>query len=239
MGDTTGIEWTEHTWNPWHGCTKVSPGCKFCYMYAEKNRYKQDPRVTVRSSKGTFGQPLRRHGPKATKGVPGTWRWPDGDMVFTCSWSDWFIESADAWRDDAWAVVKSRPGLDFQILTKRPENILARLPADWGTGYPNVWLGVSAEDQEHADLRVPVLRDIPAAVRFASLEPLLGPIVLPERSGLDWVIVGGESGKYSRPMKPEWARDIRDQCDAEGIRFFFKQWGAFDEGGARVGKKKA
>jgi protein gp37 len=160
-------------------------------------------------------------------------------MVFTCSWSDWFIEAADAWRDDAWDVIRTRPALNFQILTKRPENIIDRLPADWGEGWPNVWLGVSAEDQKHADLRIPVLRDVPAAVRFASLEPLLGPVVIPDRSDLDWVIVGGESGPGSRPMKLDWAREIRDQCDAEDIAFFFKQWGAHDEVGSKVGKRKS
>jgi protein gp37 len=239
MGERTGIEWTHHTWNPWQGCAKVSPGCKFCYMFSDKTRYGQDPRVVVRSSDQTFNQPIASFGPTSTKGTPGDWKWSSGSMVFTCSWSDWFHKGADAWRDDAWAIVRSRPDLFFQILTKRPENVASRLPADWGEGYPNVWLGTSVENQEYADKRIPILAEIPAAVRFLSAEPLLGPIRLPDTPSFDWVIVGGESGPNARPMGPEWARVIRDYCDNHDIPFFFKQWGAFSESGDRVGKKKA
>jgi len=240
MGDATGIEWTSKTWNPWQGCTKVSPGCKHCYMFAEKTWYGQDPAVVVRSSPQTFNSPISVHGANATKGVPGSWKWEDGKMVFTCSWSDWFHKNADAYRDDAWAIIKARPGLHFQILTKRPENIASRLPADWGPeGYPNVWLGVSVESQEYADKRIPVLSEIPAAVRFLSMEPLLAPVALSGTENIDWIIVGGESGRKARPMDPAWARMIRDHCDEENIPFFFKQWGAHDAVGKRVGKKVA
>jgi protein gp37 len=240
MGETTNISWTGHTWNPWQGCTKVSPGCAHCYMYRDKKKYGQDPTTVVRSKPPTFNKPLG---------------WKEPALVFTCSWSDWFHEDADAWRDEAWAIVKATPHLTYQILTKRPERILEHLPADWGEGYANVWLGTSVENQHFADIRIPLLLRVPAVVRFLSCEPLLGPIDLYldyldrdpndehvfwwhnpkqphpcdyacsgfETTGLHWVIVGGESGPGFRVMDHEWARSIRDQCIEENIPYFFKQ----------------
>lgn len=186
MGEQTAIQWTTHTLNFWHGCRKVSAGCRFCYMYRDKERYGQDPAVVVRSSPQTFNAAVATHGrdkvdvETGTLAPKGSWKWPDGGRVFTCSWSDFFIEEADAWRADAWDVIRRRPGLTWQILTKRPELIRDRLPPDWGGGggYPNVWLGISVEDQKAADARIPLLTEIPAAVRFLSIEPLLGPVDL-------------------------------------------------------------
>jgi protein gp37 len=228
MGERSGIEWTEATWNPWHGCLKVSPGCKNCYMYTEKARYGQDPMLVVRS-KTLFNEPLKW----VRSGKPPK-------FCFTCSWSDFFIEQADDWRAEAWQVIKATPEITYQILTKRPERIVAHLPADWGAGYPNVWLGVSAEDQEYADKRIPLLLSVPAQVRWISAEPLLGPIDLEPylgnrefvdfKQGLNWVVVGGESGPGARPMHPEWARELRDQCTSVGVAFFFKQWGEYKPG---------
>jgi protein gp37 len=233
MGEATGISWTDHTWNPWHGCIKISPGCARCYMYREKIRYGQDPRQVVRS-KTTFNAPLK---------------WSNG-RVFTCSWSDFFIEQADEWRGEAWDVIRRTPHLTYQILTKRPERILEHLPADWGKGWPNVWLGVSAEDQKHAEARIPQLLDVPAVVRFLSAEPLLGPIDLSfpikvfecrechfdgstefsktccHCSRLDWVIIGGESGPKARPMEIAWAYRLISQCKAADVKVFMKQIGA-------------
>jgi protein gp37 len=245
VGDNTAIEWTDATWNPWQGCTKVSPACKFCYMYRDKLRYGQDPATVIRSSRATFRKPLART-------QDGAWRWPDGDLVFTCSWSDWFHEDADAWRDEAWEVIRQRPGLVFQILTKRPERIEAHLPADWNGGWPNVWLGVTVEDQQRAEERLPALWRVPAAVRFVSIEPLLGPVDLrtvkapldtyplvvdylhvePDGTpgGLDWVITGGESGAHARPMAAAWLRSLRDQCISAGVPHLFKQWGEWAPG---------
>jgi protein gp37 len=208
-------------------------------MFSEKTWYGQNPKVVIRSKPGTFDSPIARFGPRSTKGTPGEYRWVSGGMVFTCSWSDWFHPDADAWRDDAWAIVKSRPDLIFQVLTKRPELVLERLPKDWGDGYPNVWMGVSVEDQKRVDLRIPQLEAIPAAVRFLSVEPLLERVILPTGAEIDWVIVGGESGARARVMDPDWAREVRDYCDREKIAFFFKQWGAYNDAGKRVGKKKA
>lgn len=225
MAENSSIQWTQHTWNPWQGCKKVSPGCKYCYMYRDKKRWKQDPKTVVRSVPTTFTKPLR---------------WHDAAMVFTCSWSDWFIDEADEWRPEAWDIIKSTPHLTYQILTKRPERIIENLPPDWGEGYPNVWLGVSAENQETFNERVPILAEVPARVRFLSIEPMLEPIRFSDVmvSGMfkrpfdkiGWVIVGGESGneegefKY-RPCNVEWMEVIVNSCVSLNIPVFVKQMG--------------
>ncbi|MDP9961663.1 DUF5131 family protein [Chryseobacterium lathyri] len=129
--EKTKIQWTEATWNPWHGCKKVSPGCKFCYMYRDKDRYGQDPTMVLKS-KMTFKQPLK---------------WKDPQLIFTCSWSDWFIEEADAWRNEAWGIIRKTPQHTYQILTKRPERIKDNLP-DCFNELNNVLIGVSVESQE-------------------------------------------------------------------------------------------
>ncbi len=157
----TNISWTNYTHNFWYGCKKVSPGCRYCYAEREMKRFGKDFN-TVTRAKG-FISPLM---------------WKEPSMVFVNSWSDFFIEEADDWRDEAWDIICRTPQLTYQILTKRPENILSRLPDDWGDGYPNVWLGVSAENQENADKRIPLLIQIPSIVYFVSCEPLLGPIDL-------------------------------------------------------------
>lgn len=146
-----------------------------------------------------------------------------GPLVFTCSWSDFFIEQADEWRAEAWEIIRRTPNLTYQILTKRPENIAARLPDDWGKGWPNVWLGVSIENQQYAH-RADELREIPALTRFISAEPLLGAILL-NLKGFNWVITGGESGSGFRPADINWFRIIRDQCGHNGVQYFHKQNG--------------
>lgn len=207
MGNKTGIEWTEATWNPWHGCLQVSPGCAHCYMYREKIRYGQDPTKIVRS-KTRFTDPLK---------------WKEPRLVFTCSWSDWFIGQADAWRDDAWDVIRRTPQHTYQILTKRPERIAEHLPQDWP--FPNVWLGVSVENPRFY-WRIGKLQDVhPVAVRFLSVEPMLAPMPDLPLGGISWVIVGGESGPMARPMNVEWAREVRDACAKLGVKFFMKQLG--------------
>lgn len=208
MGQKTGISWTGATWNPWHGCIKVSSGCKNCYMYRDKERFGQDPRQVVKS-KTAFNSPLK---------------WTEPRLIFTCSWSDFFIEEADEWRAEAWEIIKNTPQHTYQILTKRPERIIECLPKDWGDGYENVWLGVSVEDEFH-NWRAQMLSTTPAKVRFISAEPLIGPIDSLWLTRIHWVIAGGESGPDFRPMKPEWATLIRDQCRRFGVAFFHKQNG--------------
>lgn len=209
MAKDSAIEWTDGTWNPWRGCQKVSPGCDNCYMFPGQKRYGNDPSTVVRAAKATFNAPLKYKGPM---------------KVFTCSWSDFFIKEADEWRDDAWKIIKATPHLTYLILTKRPELIADRLPDDWGAGYQNVWLGVTAENQEQAAARIPLLLETPAAKRFVSIEPMLeGVEVYYWLPFLDWVVLGGESGPGARPVHPSWVRSVKDDCKAADVPFFFKQ----------------
>lgn len=214
MGETSAIEWTDATWNPWQGCVKVSAGCKNCYMYRDKARYGQDGRDIHRSSPATFNAPLR---------------WKEPQRVFTCSWSDFFLPEADEWRPEAWEIIRRTPHLTYQILTKRPHLIAERLPVDWGDGWPNVWLGVSVESLEYMH-RIKSLEDIGAAVRFISYEPALNYLdlnllVVALYGWIDWVIAGGESGPGCRLPDVKWFRDVRDACGQAGVPFFFKQHG--------------
>lgn len=217
MGEHTKIEWTDNTWNPWRGCIKVSEGCKNCYMYRDQRRYGNDPMRVVRAASKTFYSPLK---------------WKEPCKVFTCSWSDFFLESADEWRHEAWHIIRRTPHLTYQILTKRPQNIADRLPSDWRDGYSNVWLGVSAENQRRFDERIGVLLSIPARVHFVSAEPLLGRIDMDTWSErLDWVITGGESGDNHRPVDLRWFEDIAAQCRQTGTPVFVKQDGGLYPGG--------
>lgn len=245
MGATTHISWTDATWNPWTGCRKISQGCHFCYMYRDKTRYGQDPAAVVRSKDATFYAPL--HWEKKAVRAGHTTR------VFTCSWSDFFIEEADAWRPLAWEVIRQTPHLTYQILTKRPERMLEHLPwhdhADslWDTRpWSHVWLGVSVEDQATADARIPWLLQTPAALRFVSYEPALAAVdffsvdfgqgykvntllkgpPLGERERLDWIIVGGESGPQARPCNLVWLTNTVRQTGLAGVACWVKQLGA-------------
>ncbi len=218
MAKDSAIEWTDATWNPWMGCTKVSAGCTNCYMFRDQKRYGTDP-TEIRRSKTTFRDPLK---------------WKEPRMIFVCSWSDFFHEDVPPeWRRDAWEIMYHAgvyPKHTFLLLTKRPENILNMLPAGWVEGrwqevFDHVWIGVTAENQEMADLRIPLLIDVPAAKHFISVEPMLGFVYLRNYiEHLDWVIAGGESGRDFRVMKEDWAIDLRDECIAAGTPFFFKQW---------------
>lgn len=254
MGDKTGIEWADATWNPVTGCDKVSPGCDHCYAetFAERWRgteghyFERGFDVQLRPDK--LDLPLR---------------WTKPRRIFVNSMSDLFHDKVpDEYIARVFAVMALAPQHTFQLLTKRHGRMRTLLrdgefqqqvydawgqlempkgrPSmeDWpwsGWPLPNVWLGVSAEDQKRADLRIPALLDTPAAARFVSAEPLLGPIDLHGDpigkdsvfwiGHLDWVIVGGESGSGARPMHPDWARSLRDQCLAAGVPFLFKQWG--------------
>lgn len=160
MSINSAISWTDHTVNFWTGCKKVSPGCKFCYMYRDKDRYKkEDPTEVIRVRQSTINKVLKEAKP--------------GQKIFTCSWSDFFIEEADQWREWAWDIIRSRPDLIWQILTKRPERVLQCLPADWGEGWDNVWIGVSTEAEKEARARILQLSLIPCTTTFLSIEPLI------------------------------------------------------------------
>jgi protein gp37 len=233
MGDTTEISWTDATFNPWIGCQHVSPGCDHCYAEAQ-NAFRKW------TSDGAWGPHAeRRRTSAATWNNPRIWN-ADAPAfarshgrrrrVFCASLADVFDNKAPkAWRSDLFRLIRKTPELDWQLLTKRPQNMARMLPPDWGEGYPNVWLGTTTEDAERFRMRWPVLARIPAAVRFVSYEPAIAPLGAIEIGTIlpDWIICGGESGGHAREMHPAWARHVRDQCRALGIAFFLKQWGTY------------
>lgn len=273
MGDKTGIQWTNATWNPIRGCSRVSEGCRNCYAETVANRFKGPGQPyeglvapggqwngNIKLVESVLDQPLR---------------WQKPRLIFVNSMSDLFHENVPfTLVDDVFAVMASAHWHTFQILTKRPERMLEYLtarektkrirhasrninkcnPHDAVLPLPNVWLGVSVEDQATADERVPLLLQTPASVRWISAEPLLGPVLLqgllagesmelddyrqflvnegtkeyPYRDNtgcINWVVVGGESGTNARPIHPSWAQSLRDQCQEFNVPFFFKQWG--------------
>jgi protein gp37 len=210
------IEWTESTWNPVTGCTKISPGCKNCYAERFSNRLR------------VIGHPHYRNGFRLTAHekaleIPLTWKRPQ--RIFVNSMSDLFHKEVPLdFMLRAFDVMAQCPQHCFQILTKRSRRLLEENKRiDWPD---NVWMGVSVESEDYA-YRIDHLRQTGAKVKFASFEPLLEAIPEPELDGIDWVIVGGESGPKSRPLEPDWVRQIRDRAISAGIPFFFKQWGGF------------
>ena len=223
MGDHSSIEWTEATWNPTTGCDRVSRGCDHCYaltlakrlkaMGVERYQRDGDPRT---SGPG-FGVTLHPD----VLDLPKSWRRPR--LVFVNSMSDLFHAQVPIdFVRQVFDVMASTPQHTYQLLTKRARRL--RRIADRLEWPANVWMGVSVEDAD-ALPRVEDLQAVPAAVRFLSCEPLLGPLDTLDLTGIDWVIVGGESGPHSRPMDPRWARNVRDLCMKAGVPYFFKQWG--------------
>lgn len=211
---TSSIEWTELTWNPTTGCDKISAGCKFCYAEIMSRRLQ-----AMGVEKYQHGFHVREH--ESALAIPFTWKKPA--MVFVNSMSDLFHKDVSlAFIQRVFDVMNANPHLIFQVLTKRSER-LAELRKEL-TWSQNIWMGVSVED-ERVTHRIDDLRKVPAAVRFLSCEPLIGPLPHLDLRDIDWVIVGGESGAKPRPMNPEWATSIRDQCEKHDVAFFFKQWG--------------
>lgn len=235
MGDKSDIQWTARTYNPWQGCAMVSPGCDHCYMFRDMRRFGLNPDEVRRSATRTFNGPLRWQRDLAkriadrdpeTMAKKAAGEFLPGQLVFLASWTDFFIAEADEWRPEVWEIIRKCPDLIFQILTKRHGRIEKHLPPDWGDGYPNVWLGVTAEDREWWDRRVGVLRDIPARVRFVSYEPAIGSIKGASAEGIQWVLIGGESAP-GREFNIHWAKEAIDICRASGAAPFVKQMGSF------------
>lgn len=319
MGDQTGIEWTDATWNPIVGCSVVSPGCTNCYAMDVANRLLDKPGshyegTTKRVNGRAVWTGKVALAPDSILTQP--MRWTRARKVFVNSMGDVFAENVpDEWIDHVFAVMALSPKHTFQLLTKRPDRMRAYLSDPqvvrricsaaapihrgrycsgaaefsaahsrafnasmrrwWGHAgrliawtheggaaadlfkrnepgreypswvpwpFPNVWLGTSVEDHRRAEERIPLLREVNAAVRFLSIEPLLGDLGKLDLCGIHWVIVGGESGKDARAMDPDWVRSIRDQCIAQGVPFFFKQWGEWspwNDGMSRIGKHAA
>ena len=222
MSENSHISWTDDTFNPWWGCTMVSPACLNCYAEILAWRFKKlgwGPGVPrIAASENTWNQPFVWD--RKAKNTRVRRR------VFCLSMGDIFDSEVPVeWRNRVWEVIRACDGLDWQLLTKRPGNILSMLPADWGDGWDHVWMGTTVEDQTRADERVPLLLNVPAKVRFLSCEPLLGEVNIPRIGELDWIIAGGESGPNFRPMEADWLRSLRDQSVNNGVAFHFKQWG--------------
>lgn len=228
MGKNSHIEWTHHTFNPWWGCVKVSPACENCYAEAWAKRVGED--VWGKGSSRRFftdthwKEPLKWHAEAVANGKRA--------RVFCASMADVFEErkDLDSWRARLWELIVETPMLDWLLLTKRPQAVERLIP--WGDDWPdNIWLGTTVENQKYAELRIPHLLANKAKIRFLSCEPLLGPLDLePWLKGKDsppisWIIAGGESGAKSRPMHPDWARNLRDTSERHGVAFHFKQWG--------------
>lgn len=261
MSENTKIEWCDHTFNPWEGCQKVGPGCDHCYAEARNARFAGGTAINWGP-----GAPRRRTS-AANWNLPKRWNAHASafmaqhgrrQRVFCASLADVFDNAVDPqWREDLWQLIQDTPNLDWLLLTKRIGNVFKMLPDGWAfqmAPWPNVWLGATIVNQAEADRDIPKLLAVPAARRFLSMEPLLGPVDLTsievfggdaeiyplkgttdcvddegapthDVPALDWVIVGGESGPGARPMHPDWARSLRDQCVAAGVPFLFKQWG--------------
>ena len=228
MTTKSRIEWTESTWNPVVGCTKLSAGCKHCYAEVMARRlqamgvpgYEQGFKK-VRVLPGRLAEPLQRKKPT---------------VYFVNSMSDLFhVQVPDAFIDQVFDTMRAARQHTFQVLTKRGDRVAAYAK---GRSFPdNVWMGVSVENKRHGVPRIDQLRQVPAAVRFLSVEPLLEDVGELDLTGIHWVIVGGESGHGARPMKPEWVQKVQRQCLEQGVEFFFKQWGAFGEDGQHRTKK--
>jgi protein gp37 len=229
VGKNSSIGWTHHTFNPWWGCTKVSPACKHCYAEAWAKRVGMSL-WGARSDRRFFGEahwkePLRWN----AEASAANRRY----RVFCASMGDVFEPRSDLdpWRTRLWDLIRATPCLDWLLLTKRPERVQLEVP--WNRSWPvNVWLGTTVENQLWASRRVPIVLEHPAAVRFVSCEPLLGPLDLRKwlgsalsAPGIDWVIAGGESGPKARAMDPRWVLGLRDQCVETDVPFHFKQWG--------------
>lgn len=219
------IEWTEATWNPVTGCDRVSAGCDNCYALALAKRLKAmgNPRYQTDGRPETSGPGFGVAMHREALGLPLSWRKPR--VVFVNSMSDLFHPKvSEEFIAEVFQVMALCPQHTFQVLTKRPRRMVAVMGRLHPVPLPNVWLGTSVESEDRMS-RVDLLRRVPAAVRFLSLEPLLGPLPSLDLSGIGWVITGGESGPRARPIDPEWVRDIRDQCVEAGVPFFHKQWG--------------
>jgi protein gp37 len=238
MGETT-IEWTDSTWNPVAGCSVMSSGCTNCYamQMARRleamgvNKYKG---LTRRSGARTVWKGVV-HEDRASLSIPLRWNKPR--KIFVNSMSDLFHMKVSAkFISEVWSVMEQTPRHNYQILTKRPDRMAELFATGLLKKLPNVWLGTSVEDANVVS-RIDELRDVPAAIRFISFEPLIGPVGSVNLTGIDWAIVGGESGPKARPIKEAWIDEIHDICRDFGTAFFFKQWGAWGKDNKRRSKK--
>lgn len=209
-------------WNPWHGCHKISAGCGQCYVFREDAaRGCIVPTTTVRKT-ASFNLPVRRD-------RHGNWKFPAGTHFWLCFTSDLFINEADEWRGAIWDMIRLRKDCHFSFFTKRIDRMESCLPEDWGDGWENVTVGCTVENQDRADYRMPIFLSLPVKHRLVVVAPMLGQIDLTlwlDNEHIEEVTVGGESGKYARPLKFEWVLDMHRQCHEHGVPFNFHQTGS-------------
>ena len=209
-------------WNPWHGCTKISPGCKYCYVYRQDEMYGSTLASSLCRKTGAFALPMKRR-------RDGSYKIPPGKIVFTCFTSDFLLEDADPWRPDCWRMMRQRSDCWFYFFTKRIHRLADCLPPDWGEGYDNVLIGCTVENQDRANYRLPIFLDLPIKHRSIIASPLLERLdlrlYLDDR--IEEVATGGESGVEARPCDYDWILDLRRQCVEKDIPFRFHQTGAY------------
>lgn len=207
------------SWNPWYGCRKISEGCRNCYVYRQDSRHDKDSREVRQTA--MFDRPVRRS-------RDGRFKVPAGEMVYTCFTSDFLLEEADAWRAEAWEMMRIRHDLRFLFFTKRIDRLAAVLPPDWGDGYENVVIGCTVENQAMADYRLLLFLATPVRHRLIVCAPLLGPLDIARylSPAVEEVSAGGESGNEARPCDYAWVLGLREQCVAADISFCFHQTGA-------------
>lgn len=207
------------TWNLWHGCQKISEGCRHCYVYRQDAKHDKDSSIVTQTS--NFKLPVRRKRDKSYK-------IPSGEMVYTCFSSDFFVAGADEWRAEAWAMIRERNDLRFFIVTKRIDRFNVALPEDWGEGYDHVAIACTVENQKMADYRLPIFKSLPVRHKIIMCAPLLEPLDLSAYldDSIEEVAVGGESGLEARVCNYDWILDIRAQCLAKDVPFWFHQTGA-------------
>ncbi len=206
-------------WNLWHGCRKISDGCKNCYMYRQDSVFERDSTEIKKTL--SFDAPIKKR-------RNGEYKIPSGETLYTCFTSDFFIEEADAWREEAWEIIRKRQDLKFFIITKRIERFYISLPEDWKDGYDNVCIACTVENQKAADLRLPIYLNLPIKRKIIICEPILEQInLIPYLSAgsIYEVVVGGESGEKARICDYSWVLNIRDQCIEYNVNFRFKQTG--------------
>ena len=207
-------------WNPWHGCHRYSEGCQNCYAYFLDKRYGRDTNEVVKN-KSDFTLPIK-------KDKTGAWKLPNGSYVRVCMASDFFLEDADEWRDEAWDLIRRRKGVTFSLLTKRASRIKDCLPPDWGDGWDHVAFSVSCENQKRLEERMPYLLDLPAKHRWVSLKPFIGEVDIEPylaTGKIETVLAGGENYLGSRPLHYEWVKKVHDACEKHNVQLIFGQTG--------------
>lgn len=210
-------------WNPWHGCHKISEGCRHCYVYREDAAFGTEVPTTQVRKTASFDLPLKRTRDK-------NWKFPAGTEFALCFTSDFLIEEADEWRPAIWDIIRQRPDCRFFFFTKRIERLEALLPGDWGAGYDHVAIGCTVENQQMADRRMPLFLSLPIRHRLVIVAPMLGKVDLAaylDPAIIEEVSVGGESGRYARPLDFDWVTDMHRQCIQSGVPFCFHQTGSY------------